>query len=264
MEYQSSASLKPLTSKDYLAFLEILKASSQHFDQAAHFFEEMLLPQLPTCGSFLDIGAGDGILTKRIAPYFSSTTVIEPNPLFESTLLSHGYHLHPQAFLEVPFDTKEKYDFILASHIFYHMDKGLQRQSIQQAYNMLAPQGILLIILRAPMEEKHSFEAEINAHYVNSAAIKSLLNQLGIAFKIHSVINTFKSKQPHVIATLMRFFALTDCLPLTELEELSDDTKANILQLIELHTEKSRRGTMYCLEQPEDYITIVKDGSDIK
>ena len=72
--------------------------------------------------NFLDIGPGSAALTKELAPLFTSTDVIEPNKDYTDNLagLNARYECFELAELE-----KDKYDFILCSHVYYNIPTNL-------------------------------------------------------------------------------------------------------------------------------------------
>lgn len=110
--------LEPLTPEDYAAALRVLKGSTRHIEQICDFFEKKILPQAKSRKQFLDIGPGDGTLTKRLSPYFDKTTVVEPNPALHSLLKSSGFALFPCVFEKATLLPDQFFDFILMSHLF--------------------------------------------------------------------------------------------------------------------------------------------------
>lgn len=254
--------LNPLSSEDYVVALNILKTSSKHIVQIADFFEKKILPRAKKRKNFLDIGAADGTLTKRLSPYFDKTTVVEPNPTLHDILKSRGFELIPCVFEKATLLENQKYDFILMSHLFYHMQQAKIEEEIRKAYFHLALGGSMLLVMMGPRGENHYLHSEVNPNYVHSGHLINALNHLGMSFEQFPVLNEFTTQSEKEMNTLIRFFTLDDCLPKNNLEHLSNEKKNKILNLIESQTKRCFNGKTYDLEQEEDYLLIKKTAEE--
>ena len=70
--------------------------------------------------AFLDVGAGAGVLTKQIAPYFDQVDVIEPGRDHAKSL--EQFNVCHDTFQEATIRPGH-YDLILGCHIFYYVPR---------------------------------------------------------------------------------------------------------------------------------------------
>ena len=96
---------------------------------------------------FIDAGAGNGQITARLAPRFQKTIAIEPNPTFREALQKScpGVELLP-----VPIDQarpNSQADFVLCSHVFYHIDRADWAETLRHLVSWLRPGGVLAVAL---------------------------------------------------------------------------------------------------------------------
>jgi SAM-dependent methyltransferase len=120
-----------------------------HTDQKANAsaWLEQEVNQLANRGVFIDAGAGNGQLTGWLAPRFRKTIAIEPNPAFwEGLEIScPGVEL-----LQVPISQarpNSQADFILCSHVFYHIDKAYWSENLRRLASWLELGGVLAVAL---------------------------------------------------------------------------------------------------------------------
>lgn len=146
--------------RTFLDYCDQRKALYQWFDEAV---EPCDLVQ-----SFLSIGAGTGEveseLLRRIAPHGPHTVLVEPNPELAEQIADRL----PKAEVLVSRyeDCREKlshrkYDLILLSHSIYYLDDP--RSTIQECYDMLTPQGALMIINES-VHGIHDFRKRYDGH----------------------------------------------------------------------------------------------------
>jgi SAM-dependent methyltransferase len=99
---------------------------------------------------FIDAGAGNGQLTGWLASRFQKTIAIEPNPSFREALQKScpGVELLP-----VPIDQARPNapaDFVLCSHVFYHIDRAHWAETLRRLASWLRPGGVLAVALANP------------------------------------------------------------------------------------------------------------------
>jgi 2-polyprenyl-3-methyl-5-hydroxy-6-metoxy-1,4-benzoquinol methylase len=96
--------------------------------------------------SLLDIGAGNGIITKLLAKKVKHLTAIEPSTLYFEELQKKC--TAPQFTLIKTsledFKTDEKFDVIIASHVFQFVSN--QTQELLHIKNILSDTGVFLLI----------------------------------------------------------------------------------------------------------------------
>jgi SAM-dependent methyltransferase len=97
---------------------------------------------------FIDAGAGTGKLTTVLQPRFRKTIGIEPN----SSLHDELRKACPEAeLLPVPIIEARpgsRADFVLCSHVFYHIDRSLWAEHLRRLANWLQPAGVLAVALQ--------------------------------------------------------------------------------------------------------------------
>jgi SAM-dependent methyltransferase len=98
-------------------------------------------------GVFIDAGAGNGQLTGWLAPRFRKTIAIEPNPSFRDGLLKScpGVELLPVSIAKARPNLQG--DFVVCSHVFYHIDKAHWEETLRRLANWLRPGGVLAVAL---------------------------------------------------------------------------------------------------------------------
>ena len=121
-----------------------------HTDQKAKAaaWLEQEVNGLANRGVFIDAGAGNGQLTGRLAPRFRKTIAIEPNPSFREGLQKScpGVELLPVPIAQARPNAQA--DFVLCSHVFYHIDRTLWAENLHHLASWLRPEGILAVALQ--------------------------------------------------------------------------------------------------------------------
>jgi cyclopropane fatty-acyl-phospholipid synthase-like methyltransferase len=97
---------------------------------------------------FLDVGAGDGKITRQIGKKARKTMAVETNRKFVGELKkiprTKVYVKKFESFLP-----DEKFDLILASHVLYYFSKKNRFQFVEKMYDLLNDYGKLCIIFHA-------------------------------------------------------------------------------------------------------------------
>lgn len=98
-------------------------------------------------GTLLDLGAGDGNLTSKIAHLFEKITLVEASEKYlhqaKNKLKKHSVTFHEK--LIEHFDTKEKFDLILASGVLEHLTNP--EILLNKVKNWLKDDGFFLVIV---------------------------------------------------------------------------------------------------------------------
>jgi hypothetical protein len=68
-----------LSPQEYATAFRVLAATARHPENIGQAVEKRILPGLPKQPALLDVGAGSGKVAERLAPYFGSLTLLEPN-----------------------------------------------------------------------------------------------------------------------------------------------------------------------------------------
>ncbi len=243
-----------LSLKEYETALNILNNSSKHYKLVFNCFKEEILKQLNRRKKFLDVGAGAGIITEKIIPYFESTTAIEPNHEFKKNFLNLNCNLIVEDFFKI--DLCEKYDFILCSHVMYHMPLNYMVAFIKKILSYLETNGTCLIALMAPRGESHKLHYELNSDYINSSQVINILNNNNINFSKIEATNEFVADTYEEMLSLCRFFAYEDCIPKEKLDLLNKKEKELLDVKIQNIAHQYKTNDFYTLKQEEDYFLI--------
>lgn len=130
--------------KDYGKYFEMLVKYSNEKKILARELISFFQPNSRM--SFLDIGAGYGDITFRIAELVKSTTAVESNPeMAESLRSNNAVRVIEKDFTKL--ELEEKYDLILASHVFYYFDTEKWSNIAGKMRDALKEEGRMGIIL---------------------------------------------------------------------------------------------------------------------
>lgn len=137
--------------KHYLATLEFVLASTHETVNRILFCLNQILPEIPHRVNLLDVGPGDGSLTKALAPHFQHTTLVDVNHLALDTLqkkLPASIRFEPIAGNILNVDLKAGcYDLAVLSHMLYYIEPNQWLETIKSVYRSLKINGTLVVIL---------------------------------------------------------------------------------------------------------------------
>ena len=244
-----------LSSLDYKKAIDVLSQTSQHNQLITVAIQQHVLPLLGKNPSLLDVGSGPGIVTRNLQPFFNSVTAIEPNLEMRSFYSKLEIDLHSYEF--ALFDTQEQFDFVLCSHVLYHMPEERMKQFIKKLLKHTSKGGFCFIALMADRGENHSLHSQFNKNYTNSFLVKKILNELSIPYTVISATNRFQASQREDMLALCRFFVYEDCLSREVLDHLSESESNEVESKISSICDSllMENGT-YQLNQEEDYCLI--------
>src|SRR3990167_8163848 len=150
----------------YLKTLELVLASTDETRSCINFIKSKILSSLESRNSILDIGPGDGSLTKDIICQFNHITAIDPNIY----ALNKLENLIPKAInynkiLNCVTKTELKenyYDLAILSHILYYISDESWLYTIKKIYSSLKKNGIIVIILGGDSLDKAKLIRKFN------------------------------------------------------------------------------------------------------
>ncbi len=231
--------------------------NTSHKDLLVQFVRSKILPQLVSKKSFLDIGAGPGEITKILTAYFDSTTVVEPNPTYRSDYKRLGFLTHIRNFQDEKLENS--FDFILCSHVLYHLDRKDWAFFLNKINQSLSSGGKALVVLVAPRGSWHDLRASICSSYSCSSEAEKVLKKLNIFYRTFPVRSSFKSFRYEDFHRVVSLFTIDDCFLPKKFIELSRGEKQNIYGKIEefISTCKKDNG-VYELVCEDDFIIIDK------
>lgn len=185
----------------YLNTLKLVLSSTHETRNRILFCLNEILPQIPADGSLLDIGPGDGSLTKAIAQHFKQVTLVDVNHnaldnMKELLPLSVNSTQITGSILNVDFKLSH-YNLVLLSHMLYYIDPQLWLGIIKSVYQSLKDGGILVIILGGDELGKSEL-----IHHFGGQVLE--IDQLA-----HQCRNTFGDHNVHLYASDESFVTST-------------------------------------------------------
>lgn len=246
-----------MSPQDYATAFRLLATTARHHENIGRVVHERIVPRLPQRPSLLDVGAGPGTVARRLAPYFSSLTLLEPN---KEQLA--GFEL-PGA--EILHDTLEgfrsegTYDLVLCSHMLYHVPIPEWGGSVDRLLALVEPEGFCVVVLGAAHGQNYELHRDFTQTVITSEQLLAELKRKQLPHEVVRVTNGFFASSFEEMYTLCRFFVLEDCCTAEQLAALSDEETRQLDAKIRLHTERCQGADgVYRLEQDEDIVILRK------
>jgi len=108
-----------------------------------------------SCKSLLDIGAGDGTITQKIIKYFDEVYAVEKRNDCRLFLKALGIKMLCKDWTK--FVETQKFDVILASHVFYYFPIPEWKTHISKMLKLLNDDGMLILITNSTNIEYSTF-----------------------------------------------------------------------------------------------------------
>lgn len=156
---------------DYLLAVDALIASTYETEHRNHVLFTKVLPKIKYTNHFLDIGVGNGDLTKFFGQHFSKISVLDPSedalsnvPNFLGSNNASVIKIKDSVLNYPPEIFNEKYDFILLSHVLYYIPDTERLGLIKKLYSLLSDHGSLVAIYNSG-GERHSLCKNFNPNF---------------------------------------------------------------------------------------------------
>ena len=220
--------------EDYATIDKVYYENFNHLEELVSEIVNTVLPKIERKGSLLDIGAGSGFLAFQLSQYFSELAVVEPNHEFVKEYPKDKFKVY-----SIPFENfllPHPYDFVLCTHMLYHVKLKDLSGFLEKMYQSMSPGGKTLITLSAPRGPFHEQALRLNPNYLNSGHVLETLDKLKIAHETRPVKIALKTRSLQDMHTLCRFFFIEDCFTTETLNNLSHartrEIEADITQFV--------------------------------
>ena len=222
--------------------------------------------------SLLDVGAGPGQITHKLARHFRIIEVMEPNPspdyLASYARSEPPFAVHPSPTLEEATIAPDAYDLILCSHVLYHVATSKWTECLQKLHaGLRKPNGRLVVALIAPRGPWYEFMCSLRPNHEVEMHTGTLCRKLddlpNVAYRAYpqKVSLAVPADLLAEFTNLVRLFSIADTWTPTEWEELGEAGREEAERKVEkfiqeqcLDTSRERRG--YRLEFDEDYVVV--------
>ena len=221
--------------------------------------------------SLLDVGAGPGQITHKLARHFGTIEVMEPNPspdyLAGYARSDPPFAVHPSPTLEEATIAPNAYDLVLCSHVLYHIDTSKWTECLQKLHAGLRnPTGRLVVALIAPRGPWYEFMCSLRPNHeveMHTGTLCGKLDELP-NFKYRAYPQKVSLAVPEDLLpdfrNLVRLFSIADTWTPAEWEELGDAGRAEAERKVENFIQEQcldREGKEYRLEFDEDYVVVM-------
>ena len=221
--------------------------------------------------SLLDVGAGPGQITHKLARHFDTVEVMEPNPspdyLAGYARSDPPFAVHPSPTLEDATIAPDAYDLILCSHVLYHIDTSKWTECLQKLQAGLRnPTGRLVVALIAPRGPWYEFMCSLRPNHeveMHTGTLRGKLDELP-NFKYRAYPQKVSLTVPENLLpdfrNLVRLFSIADTWTPAEWEELGDAGRAEAERKVENFIQElclDKEGKEYRLEFDEDYVVVM-------
>ena len=118
--------------------------SDEHWNHNTHYHRLLLRAAPPPWGSVLDVGCGEGLLTRRVAPFAGRVVGIDP----DDGALEDARRSAPANATYVPGDVLSTaldgpFDLVTCVAVLHHMDL---RVGLERLRDLTAPGGKLVVV----------------------------------------------------------------------------------------------------------------------
>lgn len=221
--------------------------------------------------SLLDVGAGPGQITHKLARHFRTIEVMEPNPspdyLASYARSEPPFVVHPSPTLEEAAIAPYAYDLIICSHVLYHVDTSRWSECLQKLHGGLRkPSGRLVVALIAPRGPWYEFLCSLRPNHEVEMHTGTLRRRLGdlpnLEYKSYPQKVSLAVPADLVVdfRDLVRLFSIADTWTPTEWEELGEAGRKEVESAVEKFIQEQcldREGREYRLEFDEDYVVVM-------
>ncbi|WP_052851088.1 methyltransferase domain-containing protein [Streptomyces avicenniae] len=146
---------------------------------AVHPYLTDIVTALPERGVWLDAGAGEGVTTRHLAPYFAATVAVEPGAHLRARLRSAcpTAVIVTDPVLRAGLDLRA--DFALFSHVLYYLPPQEWRETVLRLLGWVKPGRELVVLLQNPEDDCMRMVREFTGVRMDLAALADELAASG-------------------------------------------------------------------------------------
>lgn len=240
----------------FLNSLDFFLKSTNETRHRGMFFLREILPQIKDKNYFIDVGFGNGILTKWVGSKFRNLLLVDSNSEAIANFTSHSClskkhqtinKIH-DSILEIEL-AKNCFDLGLLSHVLYYVDEHKWIEATTRLYNAIKPGGILVVVLNGDQYGKINLIQHFNGRLIE---IDKYVSNCIDVYQ-NATINLYKSVET------MRSYDLLSMLHLAGFFLYDVGAKATSHELTEyLNTYCRDTKGCYEIQFPQKFIVIKK------
>ena len=164
---------------------------------------------LPLRRVFIDVGAGNGIVTSWFIDLFDQTIAIEPNESLRAELRKKcpQIEVFPEGILNARI--ADSGDFVLCSHVLYYIDSAEWIFTLERLASLLSPDGVLVVVLQHHKTDcmqmlQHFFDLSFDL----TALARTFQNEKGNRYEVSietvpANVTTFDFNSAYTVAEFM-------------------------------------------------------------
>jgi SAM-dependent methyltransferase len=138
--------------EDYRRAFETFLASTDQ-KKAAHDYLTTLVGRLPKRRVFIDVGAGEGGTTRRIAKHFECAIAVEPNPHLHTALRQACPDARVLSATIDHADIAVRADLVLCAHVLYYLPRSDWAAVTRRMLSWTAEGGELVLAMQNPRSD---------------------------------------------------------------------------------------------------------------
>lgn len=143
----------------YLKTVDLFIKATEETRNRGTFFLRNVLPHLKAMDSLLDIGPGNGKLTRWIGRKFKEITLVDPVPEVLENISEKSFPKGSllkkmnASFLET-IQPQNAFDLIVLSHVMYHFPQEKWVDVVEKALKVLKSQGLIVIVVNSGLDRE--------------------------------------------------------------------------------------------------------------
>jgi 2-polyprenyl-3-methyl-5-hydroxy-6-metoxy-1,4-benzoquinol methylase len=143
----------------YLKTVDLFIRATEETRNRGVFFLRNVLPHIQNYHAFLDVGPGNGNLTRWVGRKFKEITLIDPVPQVLDNIVPRSFPKGTvlkkicQPFLQAIL-THSYFDLIVLSHVMYHFPQTKWISVVEKALHALKPHGMIAIVINSGLDRE--------------------------------------------------------------------------------------------------------------